>query len=437
MPKQPADPTPFLKKVSVGPVVVRITEVKSASSGKLFRITPPGGGKIIHRADIDDATIEARAIAAQLSQGVAAIHNLEAIDIQELHQARVLAASQGTPLLLAMNEWAAARAFGVPLIEAARVLAQKLKGNVVRIMLGDAIVKFKGSRRSDKAELTYGAKMKIIEAGLGTTTYIDTLTVTDYSNFLNKFSDNETYNDIRKRIITLMRWAKSQNYLPRGIELEIENTVRAPDKKDEERVIGIIQADQLSKFLEWVRKNHSWALAGAVLSATLGLRQDEVQGKRTPPKVKRGKTPEARRQVWEDIDLDNPDPKKRSLSVTVAKNNTPSMRDMPITDQAAAWLKLCYVDGKKPSGYVIEKGGAAKLRVLALEAEKELGFKIPPNALRHSWITADICHTNGKNAPATALKAGNSVQIIHSRYKGKMKDWQADEYLAVMPKPAA
>jgi len=430
MPK--SEDKPFLKKVAVGPVEVRITEVKSPSSGKLYRITPPGGGRKVHRADINDAIQEATTIATQLSKGVAAIHHLEAIDVQELHQARVLAGSRGTPLLLAMQEWAAAREYGVPLIEGARLLAAKLKGNVVRKPLGEVIVLFKSSRRSAKAELTYGAKMKIIEAGLGGATYIDTITVTEYTAFLNKFSDNETYNDIRKRIITLMRWAKSQNFLPGGVDLEIERTVRAPKKKPEEIVVGILKADQLSKFLEWTRKNHPWALAGTVLSATLGLRQDEVQGKRQPVKKEGVKLPtDVRRQRWEDIKIDAQELKHRILSVTVAKNKTPSMRSVPLTEQAIAWLKLCYVDGKKPTGYVIEKGGCAKLRVLALEAEKELGFAIPPNALRHSWITADVCF--GLDAPATALKAGNSVQIIHSHYKGKMDDWEGEAYLNVMP----
>jgi hypothetical protein len=421
--------------VREGAVVVRITQIKSktATAGKLYRITPSGGGKPIHRAELEEAKNEARALAKQLSQGVAETHHLQAIDVQELHKARVIAAGRNTDLMVAMQEWNAARDFGVSIIEASRELAKRLKGNLVRIALSKAIEDFKASKPSKKTELTYGSKLKTVERGLGGATYIDTLLVSDFNAFLKTFKDIGHRNDIRKRIVTLMRWAQDNNHLPLDSKLEIERTktINIPD--DQRPPVGIIKAAELSAYLAWVRKHHPWGLAATVLSSLLGLRQDEVQGKRPPIGDSRLDVP---RQRWDHIYINEKEPEKSYLTVSVAKNNTPSMRDVPLTPQAIAWLKLCYIDGKKPNiGYVIEGGGSAKLRALAIkeDARKELGFRLPENSLRHSWITADVCHTNGKNAAATALKAGNSVQTIHSNYKGKMTEFEANEYLAVMP----
>jgi integrase len=79
--------------------------------------------------------------------------------------------------------------------------------------------------------------------------YFDQVTTKDWTEFLNKIENGVSRNDIRKRIVTLSRWAKKQSYLSSDILPSIENTDRA---KEEPTKIGILTPNEFEKILKYL-----------------------------------------------------------------------------------------------------------------------------------------------------------------------------------------
>ncbi len=151
-------------------------------------------------------------------------------------------------------------------------------------------------------------------------------------------------------------------------------------------------------------------LVPLVLAGLCGLRADEIQGKRTD---------RSRRQRWEDIHLD-----REFLSVTAAKENTPANRVVPLQPAALAWLRL----HAKPSGPVCGPAGMIWLRRLVTRA----GFKMPPNALRHSYISYRIAACGNK--AEVANEAGNSVSQIDQHYRVPLPKEEGEKWFKIFPK---
>jgi hypothetical protein len=219
-----------------------------------------------------------------------------------------------------------------------------------------------------------------------------------------------TRNDFRKRAVTLWNWARDTEHLPDGQPVAPERTMRA---KENATKIGIINADAYAKLLEVVRAKHPEHLAAVVLAGFCGVRSDEIHGKRADLSI---------RQTWQDIQLD-----RKFLSVTCAKENTPAWRHVPLCDAAVTWLMLC-PDRKGP---VCEAGAMSKVRALAHTA----GHKLPPNCLRHSFISYRIAATGNK--PQVALEAGNSVTEIDRRYRVPVTAAEAADWFNILPAKTA
>ena len=138
-------------------------------------------------------------------------------------------------------------------------------------------------------------------------------------------------------------------------------------------------------------------LAAAVVAGFLGVRADEIHGKRKDDREKR--------QVWEDIHTEADEP---LLTVTNAKENTPAWRTVPICSAAVEWLNLCPAPHE---GSICSAAAMERVRKIGLTAKR----KLPENCFRNSYISYQVVLTGNKHQVSTW--AGNSVKEIDRRYR--------------------
>ena len=228
-----------------------------------------------------------------------------------------------------MTEWLQAhRVAGADIIEACRSYAANRSRGLKRITVSTAIDLFiKAKDDAGKSgNRVYGSKLKPLRSELGDRS-LDLLTVQDWSRFFSRFEDPVTRNDIRKRAVTLCRWAQRQGHLSDEAKPEVEKTERA---KERANPIGILTPEEFRSLLDFFRQKHPRHLAALVIAGFCGVRAEEIHGKRGDP---------GRRQLWKDIHLD-----RGFLSVTAAKENTPSSLVVHLCNAAVAWLRLCQQD---------------------------------------------------------------------------------------------
>ena len=384
------------RKVAVGNVTVRVYKMDhpSAKTGVIYVLSYHEGGfrKRQKFADKAQALAEAQLKAEQLNAGRVEGASMSTGDRDELQAARKLAGE--VPVIAALQEWATVRRLtdGNPIAVAQAWQAHNAKP-IKRVKIGDAIDDFiKAKEKAKKqGERTYRAKLSPLAVAFADQ-YLDAISATAFTDYLERYGDPVTRNDLRKRIVALCRWAQKQKYLPRGIIPEIELTERA-EEDDSTKEMGVYTADTFGKLLEHFRLEHPEHLAALVLAGFCGIRSDELHGKRADP---------SKRQIWEHVRLAD-----KVVQVTSAKKRTPSNRLVPLCDAASEWLMLC--DDRK--GPVCETLAMDKVRKLAREA----GFELPENCFRHSFITYRVAET--ENVAATSLEAGNSPKIVHQHYR--------------------
>jgi integrase len=239
--------------------------------------------------------------------------------------------------------------------------------------------------------------------------FLDELGEAELTPFLRGFKDPVTRNDIRKRCVTLWRWARDRKgVLPAGMTTAIERTARV---KEPARKIGIITPDAFARCLAWIRENQPDDLAALVLAGFCGLRSDEIHGKRHD----RGG-----RQAWADIQMG-----RGLLNVSVAKENTPAWRLVPVCAAAVAWLGLC---ARRADGMVCRSSAMEWVRKGCMSA----GIGLPENCFRHSFISHRIAETDG-NKQKVATESGNSVAIIDKRYRVPLTEERGRAWFSIFP----
>lgn len=413
--RKSGDQADYPKTIKNGSVVVKIYRIKhpSTASGFVFAVSyvTPRGRKMQQFAAEEDALEEARLKAAQLSEGRTDAVELTRADHEELMAARELCGS--VPLRMALQEWRHAHELtNGQILPAAKAWAAKTTADFTRIDVAKAIDAFIAAK--DKAgkqgERTYRSKLNPLKT-VFKERYLDSITVSEFTAYLERYDDAVTRNDFRKRTVALCRWAQKHAYLPRGAALEIEATERAAEKKTK---IGILTPTVFGQLLRFFREEHREYLAPLVLAGFCGIRADEIHGKRDDNREER--------QVWEDIHL-----KRKFAQVTNAKTNTASWRIVPLCPAAIEWLELC----PEQKGPVCEPAAMERVRALAIEA----GFELPENCFRHSFISYRIAVTGDK--PKVATEAGNSVGEIDHRYRVPIPEDQGKAWFAMTPAKAA
>lgn len=393
-------------------VVVKIYRMESTTTatGYAYAVAwvGPDGREKVNRASLESAREFAELKARQLARGIADGLQVQRSDLFELSEARAATERMGLPLLSALAELEKARGLvGGSVLPACEAWAERRVSKVVRILAPAAVEKFIAAKEAlGKQGRTYESKLKPIKTFFAGR-YLDSIRSEDWTRYLGQFADPVTRNDFRKRATTLCRWARAAGHLPRDQVPEIEQTERA---KERANPIGILTPEAFGRVLAFLRSDHPDLLAAVVLAGFCGVRSDEIQGKRGDRE---------RRQRWEDIHLD-----RGFMSVTAAKENTPSSRIIHLSDAAKAWLQVC--PGEK-TGPVCDPGALEYARRVVIEKK----IPLPENCFRHSWISYRIALTGDK--AATATEAGNSVKEIDRRYRVPLPKFKGEAWFSLRP----
>jgi integrase len=354
-------------------------------------------------SDLDAAVEEANLKLDQLSAGK--INAAAEIDIEDaaiLDQARKIAGD--IPILAALQEWQTARSFaGGELVPAAEAWAMRHANLLKQATVTEAVSRFLAAKEKDgyATKDTQGSIFESLSRSVLGAQLIGSVSSTAIQAYLDAIPNRTSRNTHRKRVVTLWRWARSVDLLPRDMQTEAERTARAKEDAPE---IGIIDAAVLESWLGFVRRDAPADLPALVLSAFCGMRRAEVHG-----------------QTWEAINL-----AEGHLHVNAAKEGTPANRLVPLCPAAIQWLMLC----PHRNGPVCEGVAVDRTRKLG----REYKLTLPENCTRHSWISYRLAES--KDLAATALEAGNSPQIIRKHYLKLRSATQAAQWFGILPSMA-
>lgn len=382
----------FPLKFTQGGACVKVYEIKHerTKKGRVYSVAwYEIGGKRKQKqfTDLEKAKAEARLKLDQLSAGKVEAAQADRSDLEELYQARKLAA--GAPLVAAMEEYRAAKDLCPDLLSAARHWKERNAPSFKRITVAEAIDLFLAAK--DKQGVDTNASYRKVLPSLKDSNIggmsIESVSSRRLQEYLDKFGNAVTRNTVRKRIVTVWRWARKSGYLPRDVQTEAERTESAREDAPE---VGIISAEIFQALLRYIEKNHRHYIPQLALAGYCGLRRTEIHGQR-----------------WEDISLE-----RKFVRVSKAKRGTPARRIVPLCDAAVEWLKPF----QQPAGEVSEGNTWAIDRIR--DIGRTNGFELPENCFRHTYISARVAATGDVNH--TSLEAGNSTRIIFRHYRELM-----------------
>ncbi|MEI6703433.1 MAG: site-specific integrase [Deltaproteobacteria bacterium] len=389
---------------------IRITKEKMRSRGEeyqYYRLTyHRGNTRYRERAKTFKAAEKrAKELAEKLGDGTLQFDlKLTAKDNLVIHEAlTLLRNSGGKKLLDAVRQFTEADvllAGEYSVIEAVRKFKKELdRGKPMEIGFPELVEKFlaeiKTKNRSRRYRLDMQARLhKAARTFKGQVADIRAVNIDAWLEGMDK-TTGRTKNNYRKAIITVLRYAKAKNYLPREDTTEGEFSTIYTVLPGE---IGIYTPEQLKLLLTRISPR---MLPAVALGAFAGLRSAEIS-----------------RLEWEHIQFDD---KVIAVPPSVAKKRI--RRLAPILPVLAAWLRPY----RKTNGKVLVRIGdefalttVFKAAVDAITgADGKPLISIIHNGLRHSFVSYRVAQL--KNINAVAVESGNSPNIIETNYWKKVK----------------
>ena len=403
------------REIVVGSVRVKVYEVDhtTAASGKAYVVAyvTPSGRKTRKFSDPDKAISEARLQAEQLAAG-----KVEAADMTGGERDELLAAKKITldvPVLSALSEWKKARDLcGDDLLAAAQAWRDLHGKSRKEISVRDAVKEFllAKDRQGVDTKASYRKTLPRLEEAPFADSPMSSVSAIELEKWIhatfkqgeNLLAHPATFNTLRKRLVTLWKWARKNNYLPKSAQTEAEQLESA---REERESIGILTIKDFTVILRLIRAQHADHLAVTVLAGFAGLRRTELHG-----------------QKWSDVNL-----ARGFLKVTHAKKNTPAMRLVHLSPAAVAWLRKCPGQKRDPDELISPKWGLDTVRKVARNAK----IPCPENGFRHSFISYLVAKTG--DVPGTALEAGNTAGIIFRHYRELVSKAEGKEWFDLSP----
>jgi integrase len=399
----------FPKAIKAGSAVVKVykTRHKSTAAGFVYQVawTAKGVRMLQQFTNLAAALEEGRLRANQLASGRIDAASISKPDRDELQAAREVIGTKGQ-LLPAVREWR--RAFdltGGEILPAAAAWAARHRVKLDHITVADAVKRFTETKKRAGVDVTcsYNKILPALTAFAGDRR-IDTLSTRELQQWMEtRYPHPVSRNTARKRIVALWRWARKQSYLARDTMTEAEQVERA---REPQLKIGILSIADYGRVLSLMRAKHPPYLAAAVLAGFCGLRRSELHA-----------------QKWSDVHLN-----RKSLQVSRAKTNTPSMRLVPLAPAAVEWLMAC-----DRSGELVSPPWALD-RIRAFCREADPAIACPPNGFRHAFISHRAAQTG--NVASTSLEAGNSPAIIFRAYRQLVTKTEGKAWFAIRPTQA-
>lgn len=374
-------------------------------------------------ADLEDAKREAERLANGLSAGE--LNALKLSNHDSLAYARAVEALRptGVPLEMAAIRFAEAYKLleGASLLEAIEFYRKHHPRNVKKKTVPEVVSELLVAKDADGVSDVY---IKDLKGRLGRFAAkfkgpISLITSAEIEDFLRGLKDigkdeerkgkplsGKSRNNYRRAIGTLVYFAESRGYVPRGLG-QVEAVSVA---KEEDYDIDIFTPTEMSGLLEFASPALVPFLA---IGAFAGLRHAEIQ-----------------RLDWKEVRLED-----GFIEVKASKAKTASRRLVPISENLKLWLR----DHKKAEGNVCDYANMSKqLMWLAETVDANFKQQNPPrsftwkhNALRHSFISYRVSQV--QDVAKVSLEAGNSPRMVFSNYRELVRPADAEKWFAVTP----
>jgi integrase len=390
-------------------------EIKAGSSrAKIYHVVEPNRERFTvsyhegaHRrlkqfAALDDARREAKTIVERLNAGQGEILALSGKDRDSFQHAKAKLRALDIPLADAIDEYAAAKKIGVPLLAAAKFYREAHSSRLPDKTVSDVVAEFLQAKETDGRSVRYlqDCKARLERFSRDFRVNLKDVRTQELDAWLRGLKvAPRTRNNFRTVIRSLFSFARDAGYLLKGKPTEAESTTVAKQGDGE---IEVFSPEEFSALLLAADEH---LLPFLIFGGMAGLRSAEIL-----------------RLKWEDVNWP-----ESVIEIHGRISKTGGRRLAPLVPAAAAWLNS-YKDERGP---VI---GRIKLYERVEKLSESAGVPWKQNALRHSFCSYRMATL--KDAPRVSYEAGNSVRIIQRHYDKVVTESKGNAWFSIMPKTA-
>ncbi|HWB60034.1 MAG TPA: hypothetical protein VG733_11120 [Chthoniobacteraceae bacterium] len=381
-----------------------------------YRDPATGKRKFVWRVDLQEAKDEASLLATRIESGRQALHSLTTADHESYLQALRDLKPLDLPLHAAIAELVQARkklAGAGSLIEAAEYFARHRPQNKPRAV-ADVVDELLERRKADGKSQRYLQTLRSHLHRFRThfEGNISSFPAESIDAWLEKLRMPEsekpislrTRNNIRMSIVTLFHFARSKGYLPRGIatvadQIERQRAEASPAKvyspAEMQKIIEAAQAIDAAAKAKSPRGGQVLPAIG--IAAFAGVRAATIA-----------------RMTWQNIKWS-----AGKIEIPAEISKTRRRYQVPLLPNLAALLG----PHRGRTGRIT---AGMRLEAWMREVFTAAGVKRLNNGFRDSFISYRVAQT--EDLPKVAYEAGNSVEMIRSKYldvrtKGEAKLW--------------
>jgi integrase len=376
--------------------------------GHTLAYTEAGKRKRRFVTGLEQARVEARSIARQLSEGTGHISALSPQETANYNAAvGLLRQHPDTSLIQAVAEWSKAKqALGNAdaLMDAVSLyIRERSKTKTTEIKVGDLVQKFVDAKSREKLSIYYvnDIERKLKRFASAFRCHISSIQSEDIKRWIGKLPGGQrNANNIRCSVATLFSFARENGFLPKDQKHAAEQVKKSKEKPAK---IGIYTPVEIEKILSTAHKRFIPAIA---IAAFAGLRSAEIF-----------------RLDWQDIKLD-----RGHIVVAPEKAKTATRRLAPLTAELRAWL----ADHAKAEGRVAPDYHNLDNLTRAFTAAA-VAAKVKPqrNGFRHSFASYRLA--TQKSADAVALEMGNSPRKLFTNYRELVTEDEGKAWFDITP----
>lgn len=347
------------------------------------------------RASLEEATVEARRMIAQIASGRAPEVPLSISEVEDYRLSKNKLTPFGVSLLTVVEEWISGRG------KAALKLSKKVP---------EIVEEFLTSKRVEGVSFVHleDRKFRLNKFARDFDGKIDRITTHEIEAWLNGLGKSgRTRINYRNALLQLFRYARSKRYLP-GNEATVVEDV--PKAMTGEGAIEIYTPAEMTLLLAQAPEK---LIAFFTLGAFAGLRSQEIM-----------------RLEWKDIRFD-----QQFIEVSAAKAKTASRRLVPLLPNLVTWLLPLRTEEGRVVPYarndVLYEAIQRFCKSEIFKQQDNEEFRWKANALRHSYASYRLAEI--KDAARVALEMGNSPSMLFRNYRELVTEKQAKDWFSLMP----
>lgn len=353
-------------------------------------------------SDLGEAKSEATKIATLLDLGEHRAVELTSADAASYSDAVKLLAPLGVSLHSAVAEYVDAVKLlnGRPLAEVAKDFALRNRSKVAPRQVGEVVDELLATREREGRSRRYVQSLRSHLHRLKAHFDMKIASVTTLQLETWLFSQigggPRTRNNFRSSLVTLFHFARQRGYLPRGVSTEADEIARHSAPTSEANVYSAAELQRLLAAAD------ARVLPFVAIAAFSGLRAASIA-----------------RLKWENLKWEQG---VIEIPAAIAKNRKRYLA--PLLPCLAAWLEPY----RRARGLVVT---GVRLEPNLRELFRTVGITRMHHGLRDSFISYRVAMI--QNLPQVAYEAGNSVEMIRSKYLEARTKAEAEAWFAVMP----